>query len=93
MNRFDLFNNKYNVAGNAGLRKVFLKTNNLVNGKYFGQLLKENIKNYEKNGFIFSELRKGAGDSKEDWETVARWPREMDLYSDHVRWGIQVART
>jgi AMP deaminase len=93
MNRFDLFNNKYNVAGDAGLRKVFLKSSNLVNGKYFGQLLKENIANYEKNGFIYSELRIGAGAGKADWEKKAKWPRDMGLYSDHVRFGVQVART
>ena len=38
--RFDKFNTKYNPIGESSLREVFIKTDNYVGGKYFGEVLK-----------------------------------------------------
>lgn len=38
--RFDKFNAKYNPVGESQLREVFLKTDNFVEGKYFGHIIK-----------------------------------------------------
>lgn len=38
--RFDKFNAKYNPIGESRLREIFIKTDNYIGGKYFGQVLK-----------------------------------------------------
>jgi AMP deaminase len=38
--RFDKFNSKYNPIGESRLREVFLKTDNYINGSYFGRIIK-----------------------------------------------------
>ena len=39
--RFDKFNAKYNPVGESVLREIFIKTDNVVGGKYFAHVLKE----------------------------------------------------
>ena len=34
--RFDRFNTKYNPLGESRLREIFLKTDNMIKGRYFG---------------------------------------------------------
>ena len=36
--RFDKFNLKYNPIGESRLREIFLKTDNLINGRYLAEL-------------------------------------------------------
>ena len=38
--RFDKFNSKYNPLGQSELRDIFLKNDNYIGGKFFGELLK-----------------------------------------------------
>lgn len=38
--RFDKFNSKYNPIGESILREIFIKTDNHVEGKYFGHIIK-----------------------------------------------------
>lgn len=38
--RFDKFNSKYNPIGESRLREVFMKTDNYINGKFFGKLIR-----------------------------------------------------
>ena len=42
-NRFDRFNAKYNPMGNSTLRKLFLKSKNDMNGRYFAELTRDNL--------------------------------------------------
>lgn len=37
--RFDKFNSKYNPLGQSELRDIFLKNDNFIGGKFFGELL------------------------------------------------------
>ena len=39
--RFDKFNLKYNPLGKSKLREIFLKTDNLLKGRYFAEITKE----------------------------------------------------
>ena len=39
--RFDKFNLKYNPLGKARLREIFLKTDNIINGRYFAEITQE----------------------------------------------------
>jgi AMP deaminase len=38
--RFDKFNLKYNPIGESRLREIFLKTDNLIQGRYLAELTK-----------------------------------------------------
>lgn len=38
--RFDKFNAKYNPIGESILREIFIKTDNHIEGKYFGHIIK-----------------------------------------------------
>lgn len=38
--RFDKFNAKYNPIGESILREIFIKTDNYIEGKYFGHIIK-----------------------------------------------------
>lgn len=38
--RFDKFNLKYNPIGESRLREIFLKTDNLIEGRYLAELTK-----------------------------------------------------
>ena len=40
-NRFDRFNLKYNPAGQSRLREIFLKTENVIGGRYLAEITKE----------------------------------------------------
>ena len=39
--RFDRFNLKYNPIGESRLREIFLKTDNMIRGRYLAELTKE----------------------------------------------------
>ena len=41
--RFDKFNLKYNPIGESRLREIFLKTDNLIQGRYLAELTKGNV--------------------------------------------------
>jgi len=36
--RFDRFNDRYNPTGSSRLREIFLKTDNLLKGKYLAEI-------------------------------------------------------
>ena len=45
--RFDRFNLKYNPAGQSRLREIFLKTENVIGGKYLAEITKEVMNDLE----------------------------------------------
>jgi len=91
--RFDRFNAKYNPIGESRLREVFMKTDNLVNGKYFANLLKEVFDDLDDAKYTNLELRLSIyGRSLSEWDKLAGWAVSNDVYSDHNRWLIQVPR-
>jgi len=91
--RFDKFNAKYNPIGESRLREVFMKTDNLVNGKYFAGLMKEVFADLDDAKYTNLELRLSIyGRSLQEWDSLATWAVSNNVYSDHNRWLIQVPR-
>ncbi|XP_074605216.1 AMP deaminase 2-like isoform X2 [Brevipalpus obovatus] len=91
--RFDKFNAKYNPIGESRLREIFLKTDNYIGGKYFAQILKEVANDLEDSKYQNAELRLSIyGRKMDEWDTLAKWAVEHNVYSDNIRWLIQVPR-
>ncbi|XP_027051415.1 AMP deaminase 2 [Pocillopora verrucosa] len=91
--RFDKFNTKYNPIGESRLREIFLKTDNHINGRYFAEMLKEVIADLEESKYQNAEYRISIyGRAKNEWDILASWAVQHDMYSDNVRWLIQIPR-
>ncbi|KAL0269601.1 UNVERIFIED_CONTAM: hypothetical protein PYX00_007276 [Menopon gallinae] len=91
--RFDKFNAKYNPIGESRLREVFLKTDNYLNGKYFAGIIKEVASDLEESKYQNAELRLSIyGKSYEEWDKLAKWAIKYNVYSDNIRWLIQIPR-
>ncbi|CAG0883498.1 unnamed protein product [Darwinula stevensoni] len=91
--RFDKFNAKYNPVGESKLREVFLKTDNYIGGMYFARMVKEVMSDLEESKYQNAELRLSIyGCKKDEWDKLARWAVQHKVYSDNVRWLIQIPR-
>ncbi|KAM9759050.1 AMP deaminase 2 isoform 2-T2 [Menidia menidia] len=91
--RFDKFNAKYNPIGESILREIFIKTDNYIEGKYFAHIIKEVMFDLEESKYQNSELRLSIyGRSRDEWDSLAQWAVRHRVYSDNVRWLIQVPR-
>uniref|UniRef100_A0A6Q2YPA8 AMP deaminase n=1 Tax=Esox lucius TaxID=8010 RepID=A0A6Q2YPA8_ESOLU len=91
--RFDKFNAKYNPIGESILREIFIKTDNHIEGKYFGHIIKEVMFDLEESKYQNVELRLSIyGRSRDEWDKLAHWAVKHQVYSDNVRWLIQVPR-
>lgn len=91
--RFDRFNLKYNPIGEARLREIFLKTDNLIKGKYMADITKELMLELEGNKYVMTEYRLSIyGRSRDEWSKLAAWVVDNDLFSYNVRWMIQLPR-
>ncbi|KIP10182.1 hypothetical protein PHLGIDRAFT_101508 [Phlebiopsis gigantea 11061_1 CR5-6] len=91
--RFDKFNLKYNPIGESRLREIFLKTDNLIEGRYLAELTKEVMTDLEQSKYQNCEWRISIyGRSVTEWDKLARWIVNHNLLSHNVRWLIQVPR-
>ncbi|KAG8228106.1 hypothetical protein J437_LFUL000108 [Ladona fulva] len=91
--RFDKFNAKYNPIGESRLREVFLKTDNYLGGKYFARIIREVLFDLEESKYQNAELRLSIyGKSPDEWDKLAHWAISHNVYSDNVRWLIQIPR-
>lgn len=91
--RFDKFNTKYNPVGESRLREIFLKTDNYIGGQYFAEILKEVMSDLEESKYQNAELRLSIyGRSRNEWDKLAQWAVRNTMYSDNVRWLVQVPR-
>lgn len=91
--RFDRFNLKYNPIGEGRLREIFLKTDNHVKGKYLAELTQEVMDDLRETKYQHAEWRLSIyGHSKGEWDKLAAWVVDNNLYSEHVRWLIQIPR-
>ncbi|XP_010775841.1 AMP deaminase 2-like isoform X1 [Notothenia coriiceps] len=91
--RFDKFNAKYNPIGESILREIFIKTDNHIGGKYFAHIVKEVMYDLEESKYQNSELRLSIyGRCRDEWDKLAQWALKHRVYSDNVRWLIQVPR-
>ena len=91
--RFDKFNAKYNPIGSNILREVFLKTDNYVNGRYFSGIIREVMEDLEDSKYQNTEPRLSVyGRKRDEWDKLAKWAVDNNMYSPNVRWMIQVPR-
>ncbi|CAH0514989.1 unnamed protein product [Peronospora belbahrii] len=91
--RFDRFNLKYNPAGQSRLREIFLKTDNLIAGKYLAEITKEVISDLHASKYQLVEWRISIyGRKQSEWDKLSRWMYVNKLSSPHVRWMIQIPR-
>jgi len=91
--RFDKFNLKYNPVGESRLREIFLKTDNFVNGRYLAELTKEVMHDLQISKYQNMEYRVSIyGRNLQEWEKLASWIINNKLFSNNIRWLIQVPR-
>ncbi|XP_029292117.1 AMP deaminase 2 isoform X2 [Cottoperca gobio] len=91
--RFDKFNAKYNPIGESILREIFIKTDNHIEGKYFGHIIKEVMADLEESKYQNVELRLSIyGRCRDEWDQLAKWAVKHQVYSSNVRWLVQVPR-
>ena len=70
-----------------------MKTDNYVGGKFFGRIIKEVMYDLEESKYQNLELRISIyGRSPSEWDKLAEWAINNQVYSDNVRWLIQVPR-
>lgn len=90
--RFDLFNTKYNPFGQAILREVFLKIDNLLGGRYLAELTKEVMRDLDDAKYQFVEWRVSIyGKSREEWGKITKWVTDFGLTSRNVRYGVGIS--
>lgn len=91
--RFDRFNLKYNPAGQSRLREIFLKTENVVGGRYLAEITQEVMSDLEASKYQLVEWRISIyGRKPSEWANLAQWFYIHRLAHPNVRWLIQVPR-
>lgn len=77
--------------GQSRLREIFMKTDNLINGKYFAEIIKEVCSDLEESKYQLAEYRVSIyGRSRDEWDKLAKWIISNKMYSKNARWLIQV---
>ncbi|CAD7958482.1 unnamed protein product [Amoebophrya sp. A120] len=100
MHRFDRFNNKYMPMGQSKLRTLFLKTDNIMNGRYFAEITRELLDDLEEYKYQHTEWRLSIyGRKRDEWDKLAKWAlgkggsgNQTRLISVNNQWMIQIPR-
>jgi AMP deaminase len=101
--RFDNFNSKYSPFRLAQIRKIFLKVENVMEGRYFAELTKTVFARLEqsKGHKSAAEMRLSIyGMESHEWYNLAKWvlrhweggEKPGPVLSTHNRWIVQVPR-
>ncbi|XP_049934921.1 probable AMP deaminase isoform X2 [Nymphaea colorata] len=91
--QFDKFNLKYNPFGQSRLREIFLKHDNLIQGRFLAQLTKEVLFDLEASKYQMAEYRISIhGRKKSEWDQLASWFVNNEIYSANAVWLIQLPR-
>ena len=89
----DKFSLKYNPMGKSPVGRVFLRQENLLHGRYFAELTRELFDNLEECKYQNSEYRLSVfGVERDEWDRLAAWVVDHQLYSQNNRWIVQVPR-
>lgn len=79
--------------GESRLREIFLKTDNLVEGRYFAEVVKQVISDLEDSKYQMAEYRVSIyGRSRDEWFKLAKWFVANKLASPNARFLIQTPR-
>ncbi|KAL2904317.1 AMP deaminase [Bienertia sinuspersici] len=91
--RFDKFNLKYNPCGQSRLREIFLKQDNLIQGRFLGEVTKEVLVDLEASKYQMAEYRISIyGRKQSEWDQLASWFINNEIYSENAVWLIQLPR-
>ncbi|KAL0344450.1 UNVERIFIED_CONTAM: AMP deaminase [Sesamum radiatum] len=90
--RFDKFNLKYNPCGQSRLREIFLKQDNLIQGRFLAELTKQVFSDLAASVFRWLNIEYQYGRKMSEWDQLASWIVNNDLYSENVVWLIQLPR-
>lgn len=91
--RFDKFNLKYNPCGQSRLREIFLKQDNLIQGRFLAELTKQVFSDLGASKYQMAEYRISIyGRKMSEWDQMASWIVNNELYSGNVVWLIQLPR-
>uniref|UniRef100_A0A2P2LH03 AMP deaminase n=3 Tax=Rhizophora mucronata TaxID=61149 RepID=A0A2P2LH03_RHIMU len=91
--RFDKFNLKYNPCGQSRLREIFLKQDNLIQGRFLAELTKQVFSDLAASKYQMAEYRISIyGRKQSEWDQLASWIVNNALYSENVVWLIQLPR-
>ncbi|XP_073289236.1 AMP deaminase-like isoform X4 [Primulina huaijiensis] len=91
--RFDKFNLKYNPCGQSRLREIFLKQDNLIQGRFLAEVTKEVFSDLTASKYQMAEYRISIyGRKMSEWDQLASWIVNNNLYSENVVWLIQLPR-
>ncbi|KAK8714007.1 hypothetical protein V6N13_149209 [Hibiscus sabdariffa] len=91
--RFDKFNLKYNPCGQSRLREIFLKQDNLIQGRFLGEVTKQVFSDLAASKYQMAEYRISIyGRKQSEWDQLASWIVNNELYSENVVWLIQIPR-
>jgi len=92
--RFDKFNEKYEPFGVKSLREIFLKHDNVVEGRFLAEITHEVIGgDVRANNHVYLEPRLSIyGRSEKEWDLLAAWVVRFNLVSKRVKWMVQIPR-
>jgi AMP deaminase len=91
--RFDRFNLKYNPVGASRLREIFLKTDNMLAGRFLAELTREVFDDLSASKYQIAEYRLSIyGKSQAEWRKLAAWVVNNRLACPQVRWMVQIPR-
>ncbi|PWA61408.1 AMP deaminase, Metal-dependent hydrolase [Artemisia annua] len=91
--RFDKFNLKYNPCGQSRLREIFLKQDNLIQGRFLGELTKQVLSDLDASKYQVAEYRVSIyGRKQSEWDQLASWFINNQIYSENAVWLIQLPR-
>ncbi|WCJ21780.1 AMP deaminase [Euphorbia peplus] len=91
--RFDKFNLKYNPCGQSRLREIFLKQDNLIQGRFLAEVTKEVLSDLEASKYQMAEYRISIyGRKQSEWDQLASWFINNSIYSENAVWLIQLPR-
>ncbi|OVA12017.1 Adenosine/AMP deaminase domain [Macleaya cordata] len=91
--RFDKFNLKYNPCGQSRLREIFLKQDNLIQGRFLAEVTKEVLSDLEASKYQMAEYRVSIyGRKQSEWDQLASWFINNELHSENAVWLIQLPR-
>ncbi|XP_020975347.1 AMP deaminase isoform X2 [Arachis ipaensis] len=89
--RFDKFNLKYNPCGQSRLREIFLKQDNLIQGRFLAEVTKQVLTDLEASKFQMAEYRISVyGRKQSEWDQLASWFVNNAIYNKNAVWLIQV---
>ena len=103
--RFDNFNDSYNPMGRSDLRSIFMKSSNMIEGRFFAEVLRDVVFKRVRDQYhrVAIEPRLSIyGRKINEWENLSKWFTQHKVLScdvknggkvsGHVKWMIQIPR-